>query len=505
MLATLVPTPVADIAPLVNRLRKSFALRANRDADTRIKKLRQLVALVNENEAALVDALHADLGKPRMEACVAELDMVRNEAWSSIEHLAKWMAPRPVETEGVQRLDPAYTYADPLGTVLIIGAWNYPIQLVLVPLIGAIAAGNTVVVKPSEVSVRSANVLTQLLNRYFSPEDVAVVNGGVAETTALLEQRFDHIMYTGNGRVGRIVMAAASKNLTPVTLELGGKSPVWVDRSANVAVAARRIIWGRCVNAGQTCIAPDYVLAHPDVKDKLIAEMKNAVAAFCGANPRESKDYARIVNDMHFKRLRGLLSGGTVVVGGETDEATRYIAPTVLDNVKLDSPLMTDEIFGPLLPVIACGSADEAINFINDRDKPLALYVFSDDSAVTQRFLDRTSSGGVTINDTLMHVSVESLPFGGVGCSGMGAYHGKLSFDVFSHTKSVLVKPAGLEFVNDLRYPPYTDGKLAMIRRLIVKSGTSCCGLPSLHAFITFMLFVAVVVLAVLLGTKKTC
>ncbi len=498
-------TPVAQIAPTVERLRRGFDARKRNDIDARVGRLRALVRMCDENEQALCDALYSDLRKSAFEARLNEIDMVRNEAWLAISHLREWAAPEHVEKEGIQKLDTAYTLYDPLGVVLIIGAWNYPVQLVLVPLVGALAAGNTVVVKPSEMATRTAVALTALLPKYFSADDVAVVNGGVAETTELLAQRFDHILYTGNGRVGRIVMAAAAKNLTPVTLELGGKSPTYVDAGADVAVAARRIMWGRLLNSGQTCIAPDYCLAHHTVKAALLVEMKKAVEAFYGPDPKVSPDYGRIINEMHFKRIMALVPGGRVVFGGESDAAQRYIAPTVLDDVNLESPLMTEEIFGPLLPVVAVSGPDEAISFINARDKPLAMYVFSPSSAVADAFLARTSAGGVTINDCLLHISVETLPFGGVGCSGCGAYHGKLTFQTFSHKKAVLVKPTGMESANDLRYPPYTDDKLGWLRWLLARTGPSW-GLPSwgsLHAFVTFLLLAAVIVLAVLLARRS--
>jgi acyl-CoA reductase-like NAD-dependent aldehyde dehydrogenase len=464
-------TPVRDIAARVTACRGYFNSGKTLPIGARLESLHKLVRALDEFQEPLLGALYADLRKSRTEAQLAEIDMARSEAWLAISHLREWAAPEHVEKEGIQKLDTAYTLYDPLGVVLIIGAWNYPVQLTLVGLVGALAAGNTAILKPSEVSTNTARVVTELVEKTFPADLVSVVNGGVAETTELLTQRFDHILYTGNGKVARIIAAAAAKNLTPVTLELGGKSPTYVDAGVDVATAARRIMWGRVFNAGQTCVAPDYVLAHQSVKAALLVEMKKAVEAFFGPDPKASPDYGRIVNDAHFKRIMALIPGGRVVFGGESDAAQRYIAPTVLDDVNLESPLMTEEIFGPLIPVVAVSGPDEAIAFINARDKPLALYVFTPNSTVKEAFLRRTSAGGVTVNDTIMHTSFETLPFGGVGCSGCGAYHGKRTFTMFSHQKAVLEKNAGMEFANDLRYPPYTEGKLSLLRRLLVRTG----------------------------------
>ena len=349
--------------------------------------------------------------------------------------------------------------------MLVIAPWNYPVQLALAPMVGAIAAGNAVVLKPSEVAAATSGALAQLIPEYLDHDAIAVVEGAVSETKALLDERFDHIFYTGNGRVGRVVMEAASRHLTPVTLELGGKSPAIVDGSANLEVAARRIAWGKFLNAGQTCIAPDYVLVSRDAHDRLIELIRRAVFDFYGNDPKASPDYARIINDNHFKRLVQLLDSGTAVVGGESDPATRYLAPTVLRDVAADAPVMQEEIFGPVLPVVPVDDADEAIAFVNAHDKPLALYVFAGDKAVANRVVERTSSGGACVNATLYHVAVPNLPFGGVGESGVGAYHGKASFDVFSHWKPVLKKSTRPD--PDLAYPPYTDKKERLVRRFL--------------------------------------
>jgi aldehyde dehydrogenase (NAD+) len=348
---------------------------------------------------------------------------------------------------------------------LIIAPWNYPLQLSLGPLVGALAAGNCAVLKPSELAPATARLLAERLPGYLDPACVRVVEGEVAETTALLAERFDHIFYTGNGAVGRIVLEAAAKHLTPVTLELGGKSPCYVDASADLAVAARRIAWGKFFNAGQTCIAPDYVLAHAAIRDRLLDLLRATLRDFYGDDPRTSPDYARIVNARHHRRLSALLGAGTVVVGGESDEAQRYLAPTVLADVPPDAPVMREEIFGPILPVLAVADADAAIAFVNARPKPLALYLFAADRAVEERVLARTSSGGATVNHVMLHFLVPELGFGGVGPSGMGAYHGRASFEVFSHRKGVLRQSTAIDV--PLLYPPFSDAKKGWVRRLL--------------------------------------
>jgi aldehyde dehydrogenase (NAD+) len=353
----------------------------------------------------------------------------------------------------------------PLGVVGIIAPWNYPLQLAIGPLVAAIAAGNCAIVKPSEVAPRTSEALARLVPKYLDPEAVTVVQGGVAETTALLEQRFDHIFYTGNGTVGRVVMTAAAKNLTPVTLELGGKSPTIVDASADLDVTARRIVWGKFFNAGQTCVAPDYVLVEKKIEERLLAALVRTVKEFFGADPKQTKDYSRIVNTRHHRRLVQYLGDGQLVCGGDHDENDKYIAPTILKNVKPDAPVMADEIFGPILPVLSVGSVGEAIEFVNKRPKPLALYVFTGERQVADEVLARTSSGGACVNDVVLHLAIPELPFGGVGESGMGAYHGKTGFETFSHRKAVLSKVAAMDM--SLRYPPFDEKKQSWVKRLM--------------------------------------
>jgi aldehyde dehydrogenase (NAD+) len=359
----------------------------------------------------------------------------------------------------------AAVHPEPHGVALVIAPWNYPIHLLLLPIVSAIAAGNAVVGKPSEVAARTSATLARVVPKYLDPESVAIVEGGVGETQALLAEPFDYIFFTGTRRVGRIVMEAAAEHLTLVTLELGGKCSAIVDESPNVEVAARRIAFGKFLNAGQTCVAPDYVLVARTREAEFVQQLGRAVSEFYSTDPAASPDYARIVNDAHFQRLERLLSGSTLAIGGETNAADRYIAPTVLRDVAPDAVIMTEEIFGPILPVLTITDVGDAIRFINGQDRPHAVYIFAESRDVQQRVLERTSSGGVCVNATVLHVAVPTLPFGGVGASGMGAYHGKAGFDTFSHRKSVLTKPTRIDL--KLSYPPYTKTKERLIRRFL--------------------------------------
>lgn len=456
------PEPAADV---VARLRATFDTGRTRPLDWRRGQLGRMKALLVEREAELLDALRADLGKPPTEGWATDIGIVISEIDHARRHLRRWAKPERVWAPLATRPGKARIVREPLGVVLVIAPWNYPIQLMLSPLIGAIAAGNCAVAKPSEVSAATSAALARLVPQYLDTDAIAVVEGGVPETQALLAEHFDHIFYTGNGRVGRVVMEAAARHLTPVTLELGGKSPVIVDDSADLEVAARRVAWGKFLNAGQTCIAPDYVLVAGGLEDRFVEHVARAVTTFYGDDPKASPDYARIVNDQHFERLVGLLDSGDAVIGGDHDATQRYLAPTVLRDVPSDAPAMRDEIFGPILPVLSVGSIDEAVEFVNGRDKPLALYVFSQSGQVRDHVLERTSSGGAGVNATMFHVAIPELPFGGIGASGIGAYHGRTSFDTFSHRRSVLRK--GVRPDPDLAYPPYTKRKERLLRRFL--------------------------------------
>ena len=456
---------IDDIPEVVRKLRTSFASGRSRSLAWRLRQLDGIKRFVHDRERELGDALYADLGRPAVESFTAELAFVRGDADYIAKRLAKWMKPERVGTPLPVQPGKSYVHKDSLGVVLVIGPWNYPLQLMLSPLVGALAAGNAVLLKPSEIAKETSRVVANLLPNYVDNDFVQVVEGGIPETTALLEERFDHIFYTGNGAVGRIVMTAAAKHLTPVTLELGGKSPCVVDSSANLDVAAKRIVWSKFFNAGQTCVAPDYILVERDSHDALVARLKATIRAYFGDDPKTSPDFGRIINARHLQRLAGLLGSGDVVTGGEVDERDRYLAPTVLINVAPDSPVMADEIFGPILPVLSVDSIDDAIRFINARPKPLALYVFSGNVRAQDRILENTSSGGAVVNHALMHLAVPGLPFGGVGESGMGAYHGKASFETFSHRRAVLRKTTSID--PDLLYPPYTESKERWVRRLV--------------------------------------
>ncbi|XP_019880781.1 aldehyde dehydrogenase, dimeric NADP-preferring isoform X2 [Aethina tumida] len=442
--------------------RNSFNNGKTKSREFREKQLRALLRLYDENETEIIEALADDLKKPKVEAVLAEVEYLRNDVRGFIYGLKEFMEPEYVEKPLAYVMDTVLIRPEPYGVVLIIGAWNYPIQLSLAPLASAIAAGNCAVVKPSEVAPASAKLIARLLPKYLDNECYFVYNGGVQETTELLKNKFDYIFYTGSTEVGKIIYKAAAQNLTPVTLELGGKSPVYLDESADIDVAAARIMWGKCLNAGQTCIAPDYVLCTSAVQEKFIEAAKKKLKQFYGDNIQNSPDYSRIINNNHMQRILKLLEGQKIAVGGDHDINERYIEPTIVTDVKPTDPIMQNEIFGPLLPIYNVNSADEAIEFINSREKPLALYVFSSNKEIVDLFLNNTSSGNFLSNDTIMHFSCESIPFGGVGSSGIGMYHGKFGFDTFSHKKGTLLRSLNKfgEQMQTLRYPPYNDSKL---------------------------------------------
>ncbi len=456
---------IEDIAQWVDGFRDAFERGQTRPLAWRRGQLEALVRMIEENEEALIAAVQADLGKPRPEAWAIEVQTVLNEAREALRHLKAWNRPRKVSTPLLAQPGRSMVIRTPLGVVLIIAPWNYPVNLLLSPLIGAIAGGNSVVLKPSEVSQNTAALLAKLVPAYLDGEYIGVIEGGVPETTELLKQRFDHIFYTGNGRVGRIVMAAAVQNLTPVTLELGGKSPCYVHNDADIETSARRIVYGKFFNAGQTCIAPDYCLIHEDIFNEMLDALSARVREFYGDDSSKSDSLARIINEQHHRRLCGLMNSGTIVVGGQYDVETKFIAPTILTEVSEDSPVMDEEIFGPILPVLSVKSSKDAIAFINRRPHPLGLYVFSGSRTVQDEVLDNTQSGGVTINHIGFHFLVSGLPFGGVGESGMGAYHGRKSFETFTHERSIVRKPFMVD--PNFLYPPYDDEKQAWVKRFL--------------------------------------
>ena len=439
----LMTSTLIDAQGLVGRLRETFRTRRTRPIAWRRGQLQALRAMLTEQADDFHAALRADLGKSEAQSRLVETGFVINEIDHTLAHLDAWLAAEPVDVPERLAGGAARVVREPLGVVLVVGPWNYPLHLVLAPLVGVIAAGNCAVVKPSEVSVATSAAITRHLPRYLDTEAFAVVEGGVAETTELLAQQFDHIFYTGNGAVGRIVMTAAAKHLTPVTLELGGKSPTVVEPGTDYAAAAGIIAYGRFSNAGQTCVAPDYLLAIGAAAGEIQPYLAGAVKAMYGEDPQTSPEYGRIINQRHFDRLRPLLEDGRVVFGGRTDRDDRYIAPTLLDDVDPGSAVMAAEIFGPILPIIRVPDLDAAIAFINNRDKPLALYGFTASERSKQRLQEETSSGGMAFGAALVQLGVPDLPFGGVGESGLGQYHGKYSIDTFSHVKAVLDMSVG--------------------------------------------------------------
>ncbi len=458
-------TDISTIGATVASVRATYKSGLTRPLQWRKQQLEQMIKMLEENEPAFQEALRIDLGKPAVEGFITDIAFVIGEIKLMLKNLKKWNSPQRVPSPLVTQPAKSRLIPEPLGVVLVIAPWNYPIQLLLVPAASAIAAGNAVVMKPSEVSAATSAVLGRLIPQYMDTTAVVNIEGGVAETTALLEQQFDHIFYTGNGTVGRIVMTAAAKHLTPVTLELGGKSPVIIDNTANIKVAARRIAWGKWLNAGQTCVAPDYVMVNNTVRESFLKELQEAITSFYGNDPRQSESYGRIVTTRHFDRLRSLMNGGKAIIGGDVVADDRYIAPTVLTDVDLNSQLMSEEIFGPLLPVIGVDSLDTAIDYVNDHSHPLALYVFSENKNNVERVLGSTTAGGVTVNGTLMHLTSPHLPFGGVGESGMGAYHGKAGVRLFQHMKPVLAR--GTKLDPSLAYPPYTERKAKLFRKVL--------------------------------------
>lgn len=457
---------MASHSELVDKLRASFQTRITVPEKFRRSQLHKLQAMIRDNEEHILKALHQDLAKPKFEAVLSELDIVTNELHYALDNLKSWMQPEYVSKTLATKVDTCYVQREPLGVVLIIAPWNYPVQLLLLPLVAAIAAGNCVIVKPSEVTSVVEAVMAELIPKYLHQDCYAVFCGGADETQALLKNKFDHIFYTGSQSVARNILQAAALHLTPVTLELGGKCPCFIYGRISIIDAARRLVWAKYFNAGQSCVAPDYVLCSPEVRDALVPAMKQILLDFYGPEPQSCKDLSRIVSARHWTRLMGLLkrSKGKVVLGGESDEADKYIAPTVLVEVSEDDALMQEEIFGPILPILTVESLEQGIDIINRREKALALYVFSDETSVVNKVLENANSGGFCSNDGIIHMTLPGLPFGGVGASGFGNYHGRWGFETFSHPRAVMLRGWALERLNSLRYPPYTESKLSWLR-----------------------------------------
>uniref|UniRef100_A0A1J3HUA1 Aldehyde dehydrogenase n=1 Tax=Noccaea caerulescens TaxID=107243 RepID=A0A1J3HUA1_NOCCA len=459
-----------EAALLVEELRVNFNTGRTKSHEWRISQLQNIAKMIDEKERCIAEALYQDLSKPELEAFIAEISNTKSSCMLAIKELKNWMAPETVKTSLTTFPSSAQIVSEPLGLVLVISAWNFPFLLSVEPVIGAIAAGNAVVLKPSEIAPATSSLLAKLFSEYLDNTTIRVIEGGVPETTALLDQRWDKIFFTGGARVGRIVMAAAAKNLTPVVLELGGKCPALVDSDVNLQVAARRIIAGKwACNNGQACIGVDYVITTKDFASKLIDALKTELKTFFGENPFESNDVSRIVNAFHFKRLESMLKengiADKIVHGGQTSEDKLKISPTILVNVPEASSMMQEEIFGPLLPVITVQKIEDGFQVIRSKPKPLAAYLFTTNKELQKQFVQDVSAGGISINDTVVHVTVKDLPFGGVGESGLGAYHGKFSYETFSHKKGVLYRSFAGD--SDLRYPPYTPKKKMVLKALL--------------------------------------
>lgn len=453
-----------DFTLLVARQREYFFTQATKPYGFRMQQLQALESWINRNEQAVLDALTQDLGKSAYEGYLTEVCMVKQELQDARRNLKRWMRPLRAKTAVGQLPGRCRIYSEPFGVALIMSPWNYPFQLTVAPLIGAVCAGNCAVVKPSAYSPATSALVARMARELFAPEYVAVVEGGRRENAGLLEQSFDFIFFTGSPAVGRMVMEKASAHLTPVSLELGGKSPVIVDETADIALTARRLAWGKYLNAGQTCVAPDYVLVHHSREQALVEALIGEIRRMYTSAPLANPEWPKIINQKHFDRLVGLLSSGVVSHGGQLDPAQCRIAPTLLTDVAWDSPVMQEEIFGPILPILTYRRLDEAIRHIQQRPKPLALYLFSTDKNVQRQVMEQVSFGGGCINDTVLHLATSYMPFGGVGESGMGGYHGKYSFDTFSHKKSVLNRLPKPDIA--LRYAPFA-GKMGKLKKLM--------------------------------------
>lgn len=449
------------ISEIISKQRTFFRTGETLDLKFRLKQLKKLYQVIQKYEAEIFDALYQDFKKSTFEAFGTEVALIQEEIKYFLKKLPKLMRPEKVKSTLVSLPAKSYIYREPYGNSLIIGPWNYPIQLIFEPLVGAIAAGNCVVLKPSELAANTSALVKKMVSEIYDESYVAVIEGGVDVTQALLAEKHDHILFTGSVKVGKIVYEAAAKNLTPCILELGGKSPCIVDSDADIDLAARRIVWGKFVNGGQTCVAPDYLLLHKSIKKSLLEKLVFYIKKQYGEDPKSSPDFPRIINERNFNRLSPFLDKGKTVIGGDSDAKEKYIAPTVLDDISWDDPVMQDEIFGPILPAMEFEDLNTALNEIKDRPKPLALYYFSTNKKKQEKVLKEVGFGGGCINDTLFQFGNSAIPVGGVGNSGIGKYHGKDSFYAFSNSKGIVKKSNWLDI--PLRYPPYA-GKLKLVR-----------------------------------------
>lgn len=442
-----------EIKKIIEEQRIFFHDNNTKSYEFRKKQLNIFKDIVNKHEDEIYSAIEEDLGRSPANSFIGEILTLKGEISYSIKNLKKLMRGKTVWTPFSNMPGKSEIIPEPYGNTLIISPWNYPFQLAFIPALSSISAGNTVIIKPSEYSVKTSELIKKLTDKYFDPKLLYTVIGGREESQTLLKQKFDYIFYTGGTVGGKAVAKAAAENLTPITLELGGKSPCIVGKLKNLTSTAKRITWGKFYNAGQTCVAPDYILAHKDIKEKLIEEIKQQIKNFYGENPKESKDFARIINERHFDRIVNLIEGEKIIEGGIFDREQKYISPTLLDKISWKSKIMQEEIFGPVLPIIEYESEEEFIDEIKKREKPLAMYIFTEDKKFKNRILTSLSSGGVCVNDTIMHISSTSLPFGGVGRSGIGSYHGKAGFDTFSHNRSIMSKWLGFDL--SMKFPPY--------------------------------------------------
>jgi aldehyde dehydrogenase (NAD+) len=454
-----------EIRDLLIQQQEFFNSNKTKNVRFRIEQLTKFKKVLKENEELLYKAIYEDFGKSEFETYLTELALLYDEINNCIKNIQKWSKRKKVSTGLINFPAKSYIIPEPLGTTLVIGAWNYPYQLSLVPSITALAAGNTVILKPSELPAKTSEVMAKIINDNFPSAYFYVVEGGVKETTELLEHKFDKIFFTGSIPVGKIVYQAAAKHLTPVTLELGGKSPTFVLADTNIKRTAKRIVWAKFLNAGQTCIAPDYVLVEKAIEEQFLAALKSEIEEHYKKSENIAENYLRIINTQNFDRLNELIDTDKIYCGGTTNRNERYISPTILQNISFEDKIMQDEIFGPILPVIAFTKLEDAIKMVKERPKPLSCYIYSKNRKTIDKLLNEISFGGGAINDSLMHLSNNNLPFGGVGLSGMGSYHGKAGFDTFSHYKSILDKPFWFE--SSLKYAPYSLKKLALIKWLI--------------------------------------
>lgn len=454
-----------EVYELLKEHQAYFATGDTKSIEFRIDQLEKLKKAIQANEQLIIDALQKDLHKSEFEAYVTEIGYLYDSIKYFIRNIRSWSKVKRVKTPLVHFGSTSYIYAEPYGTVLIIGPFNYPFQLVIEPLIGAISAGNCAVVKPSEYTPNISKAIAKVLRECFDERYIRVLEGGKEVTSALINAPFDYLFFTGSVGVGKIVMEAAAKNLVPITLELGGKSPCIVDKDVNIDIAAQRIVWGKFMNVGQTCVAPDYVVVHKSSKKQLVEKLMEYIHKFYGQNPKESNDYGRIINQRQMERLIQLIDRDKVLFGGDYDMDDRYISPTLLDNIAWEDKVMEDEIFGPIMPILEYEDLDGVIEQINSRPKPLALYLFTENKAVEKKVIENISYGGGCINDTMTHLASPYLPFGGVGTSGLGSYHGAKSFEIFSHRKSVLKKSTrvNLSFI----FPPYDKKKVSLVRRIM--------------------------------------